>query len=241
MKRRVGQVGQGRWFYGVALAIAAALMLAGCSTLPSTVATRPLSPVAAGSIRRIAVLPFTTAGLALAGAPEPGSEPLSEPPGDTVTRAVLTAMRDQPDWQIIDELTVGEALRQLYGEVRAPTAAEAQAVAKVLHADAVLRGDLRVFEERIGSELAAKRPAHVEFGVELLRVDGVAVWQGEYAEQQQSLSENLWNLPGFVRAGGTWVRARELAALGAAQIVGRLHTALYGATPKKGGKKKTAP
>jgi len=228
--------------YGVAIAIAAALVLAGCSTLPSNVATRPLSPVAAGSIRRIAVLPFTTSGLAPAGATEPGSEPLSEPPGDTVTRAVLTAMRDQPDWQIIDELTVGEGLRQLYGEVRAPTAAEAQAVAQVLRADAVLRGDLRVFEDRIGSEFAAKTPAHVEFGVELLRADGVAVWQGEYAEQQQSLSENLWNLPGFVRAGGTWVRARELAELGAAQIVGRLHTALYGAAPaKKSSKKKPSP
>ena len=240
MKRRGGQMEQRRWFHGVAIAAAAAGVLTSCSALPSNVATRPLSPVPAGSIRRIAVLPFTTAGLAPAGAPEAGSEPLSEPPGDTVTRAVLTAMRDQPDWVIIDDLTVGEGLRRLYGEVRAPTAAEAQAVAKVLQADAVLRGDLRVFEERIGSELAAKRPAHVVFGVELVRADGVAVWQGEYAEQQQSLSENLWNLPGFVRAGGTWVRAGELAELGAAQVADRLHTALYGAAPaKKSSKKKT--
>lgn len=234
MKGRAGVVS------GIAVAIVAAGLLAGCNPVPSNVSTRPLSPIPAGAIRRIAVLPFTTAGLAPARAPEPGSEPLSEPPGDTVTRAVLTAMRDQPDWQIVDELTVGEGLRQLYGEVRAPTASEAQAVAKVLHADAVLRGDVRVFEERIGTELAAKQPAHVVFGIELLRADGLAVWQGEYAEQQQSLSENLWNLPGFVRAGGTWVRARELAELGATQIVDRLHTALYGKSAKPPTKKKPA-
>jgi hypothetical protein len=172
--------------------------------------------------------------LNLERATEPGAEPLSESPGETVTRAVLTAMRSHPEWQLVDELTVGEALRQLYGEVRAPTASEAQAVGKLLRADAVLRGDVRVFDERIGSELAAKRPAHVVFAVELLRLpDGTAVWQAEYAEQQQSLSENLWNLPGFVRAGGTWVRAGELAQLGATQVVTQLRTALYGPPPAK--------
>ena len=151
-----------------------------------------------------------------------------------VTQAVLTAMGEHSEWQLVDQLTVGEALRQLYGEVRPPTTSEAQAVGKLLHADAVLRGEVRLFEERIGSELAAKRPAHVVFAAELLRLpDGVAVWQAEYAEQQQSLSENLWNLPGFVRAGGTWVRAGELAQLGATQMVTRLFTALYGPPPKK--------
>jgi hypothetical protein len=135
---------------------------------------------------------------------------------------------------LVDELTVGEALRQLYGEVRPPTSSEAEAVGQLLHADAVLRGEVTVFEERIGTELAAKRPAHVAFAVELLRLPAsVLVWQAEYAEQQQSLADNLWNLPGFVRAGGVWVRAGELARLGANQIVTRLHTALYGPSHRK--------
>jgi hypothetical protein len=213
------------------------VLLASCNPVPSTVASRPLAQIAPGSIRRIAILPFTTAALEPT-TPEPGEEPLAEPPGDTVTRAVATAMHEQPAWQIVDDLTVGEALRRHYGEVRAPTASEAQAAATILQVDAVVRGDVRVFEERIGTELAAKRPAHVVFGVELMRPDGVALWQGQYAEQQQSLSENLWNLPGFVRAGGTWVRARELAEIGAAQLVDDLHTALYGPAPRRGAKKK---
>jgi hypothetical protein len=223
---------------GLGVACVVATLVMGCNPVPSTVAARPLTPIAPGTIRRIAVLPFTTAALAPPSAPERGEEPRSEPPGDTVTRAVVTAMREDPAWQLVDELTVGEALRRLYGEVRAPTASEAQAAAKLLQVDAVLRGDVRVFEERIGTELAAKRPANVAFGIELLRADGVAVWQGQYAERQQSLSENLWNLPGFVRAGGTWVRARELAEIGAGRLVEQLHTALYGPPPRRGAKRK---
>ena len=228
-------MGGGRQMARSAVGLAGTLLvLAGCNPGPVTVATRPLSPIAAGEIRRIAVLPFTTAGLASDREREPGTEPLAEPPGDTVTRAVATAMAEYQDWQLADDLTVGEAFHQLYGEVRAPTAAEAVAVGKLARIDAVVRGEVKVFEERIGTGLAAKRPAHVIFALELVRIsDGVSVWQGEYAEQQQSLSENLWNLPGFVRAGGTWVRAGELAELGATEIVGRLHTALYGPPPKK--------
>ena len=131
----------------------------------------------------------------------------------TLSRAVTTAMAEYKDWQLADDLTVGEGFHRLYGEVRAPTAAEAVAVGKLVRVDAVVRGELKVFDERIGTELAAKRPAHVIFAIELVRVsDGVSVWQGEYAEQQQSLSDNLWNLPGFVRQGGTWVRAGERRA-----------------------------
>jgi len=228
---RAGHVAHG----AAGLAGVLSLALAACNPAPVTVATRPLAPVAAGEIRRIAVLPFTTAGLVVDhGADELGSEPLAESPGDTVTRAMAAAMGEYKDWQIVDDLTVGEAFRQLYGQVRAPTPAEAQSVGKLLRADAVVRGEVKVFEERIGTELAAKRPAHVIFAAELVRIaDGTSVWQGEYAEQQQALSENLWNLPGFVRAGGTWVRAGELAQLGANQMVDRLHTALYGPPPRR--------
>jgi hypothetical protein len=218
------------------LAIASVwLMAAGCSSLPATVASRPLAPVAVGEIRRIAVVPFTSAALVTDATTERGAEPLVEPPADTVTRAVRTAMSEHPEWQVVDDLTVGEAMRQVYGAGRAPTASEAASVGKLVRADAVLRGDVRIFEERIGSELAAKRPAHVDFAVELVRLsDGAGVWQAEYAEQQQSLSDNLWNLPGFVRAGGTWVRAGELTQLGANQLVTRLRDALYGPPPRKG-------
>jgi hypothetical protein len=213
-------------------ALTAGVLVAGCNPLPRTVASKPLEPIQRGSIRRIAVLPFTSVGLERS-APEPGEERLPEPPADTVTRAVRSAMEARREWELVDEITVGEALRQLFGELRAPTPEEARRVGQHLRADAVLRGQVTAFEERIGSELAAKRPARVAFAVELLRVPGAAaIWQAQYADQQQSLSENLWNLPGFVRAGGTWVRAGELAAIGADQVVTRLHETLFGPPPR---------
>src|SRR5205085_12615944 len=183
---RGGWIMAGRMVARFAVVLASTtLLVAGCNPLPVTVAARPLTPIAKGEVRRIAVLPFTTTGLSTERTNELGSEPLPEPPGDTVTRAMQTAMREYGDWQIVDDLTVGEAFRQLYGEVRAPTPEEAAAVGRALRADAVVRGQVKVFDERIGSELAAKRPAHVIFAAELVRMtDGAPIWQAEYAEQQ---------------------------------------------------------
>src|SRR5436190_13169108 len=139
---------RGGWMmarFAVVLA-STSLLVAGCNPLPVTVAARPLTPIAKGEVRRIAVLPFTTTGLSTERTDELGGEPLPERPGDTVTRAVQTAMRDYGDWQIVDDLTVGEAFRKLYGEVRAPTPEEAVAVGRALHADAVVRGQVKVFD-----------------------------------------------------------------------------------------------
>jgi hypothetical protein len=85
------------------------------------------------------------------------------------------------------------------------------------------------FDERVGTEIAADRPAHVAFAVELVRMpEGHVVWQGEYDEQQQALSDNFWNIGGFFHTGARWVRAYELAAIGAHDIATRLHDALFG-------------
>ena len=211
-----------------AVALVALVVLEACNPAPTNVTVRRLAAVASGSIRRIAVLPFTEA--ALEKQPTvPGQEPLAEPPGETVTRAMTEALRRFADWQITDPLVVGEAFRRLYGEVRAPTQDEARAVGALLAVDAVIRGQVTAFAERIGTEFAAEQPARVDFAAELIRMPTAdVVWQGEYSEQQQALSDNLWNLGGFLHAGGKWVRARELAAIGAAQIASRLHDALVG-------------
>jgi hypothetical protein len=218
------------WTSGIAIAVA---LLAGCNPAPVRVAARALAPLAPGTIRRIAVLPFTASPAVLARRSEVGQEPIVEPPADSVTTAMMEAMRRRPTWEIVDLLLRDEAFRQLYGEVRAPTPEEARKVGELLGVDAVLRGQVSEFEERVGTEFAAERPARVVFGVELVRIpSGEAVWQAEYAETQEALSDNLWNLRGFLRAGARWVRARELAALGADQVATRLHVALYGGTGK---------
>ena len=215
-----------------ALGVGVVTVVAGCNPAPVTVQARQLAPISHGSVHRIAVLPFTASGDALRPPPpEPGQAAPVGAPADTVTLAVVTALERMPVWQIVDDAVTRDLFRRLYGEVRAPTPAEALAVGKALGADAVLRGEVREYEERVGTELAAKRAARVVFAVELVRVPGgERLWQAEYAETQRALSDNLWNLFGFLRAGGRWLRAHELAALGAEHVTGRLHRALYGVT-----------
>lgn len=209
--------------------LAAVVTASACNPAPVTVASRRFEQVTPGEIRRIAVLPFTSGELATSEPRQRGEAAFLEPPADTVGRAMTEAMRRLADWKLIDAMVVTEAFRFLYGEVRAPTPTEAVAVGKLLNVDAVLRGQVTAFEERIGGDFGVERPARVVFAVELMRIpSAVAVWQGEYAEQQQALSENLLNLPGFMRAGGKWLRASELAALGADRMAAQLHDALYG-------------
>ncbi len=163
-----------------------------------------------------------------------GEEPLAEPPAETVTRAVDDELRKSPDWQITDALVTGEAFRRLYGEVRAPTRVEAEAVGKLLAVDAVLSGQVTEFQERVGAELGAQKPARVGFVVELIRIpSGESVWQAVYAETQQALTENLFNISGFFKAGGRWVRAGELAGIGAQKVSAEMHTALFGTSTAK--------
>ncbi len=222
------------------VAVALASGLAGCSaTASGNVAAHRLLPLAPGEIRSIAVMPFTQAGLHLPPS-EPGQEPLVEPPADTATRVMAEALRRYPDWQIVDPAAVTNTFVRLYGEVRAPTPEEAVAVGKRLGIDAVLRGEVLAFDERVGSEIGAKRPAHVGFAVELDRIpSGERVWQAEYDETQQALSDNFLNVAGFFRAGAKWVRAGELAEIGAEQVAAPLHETLTGSKKPPPGRRAT--
>jgi hypothetical protein len=228
-------VRRGRW---AGLAAGAALMvvgLAACDPAPK-VATRRFTPVSPGEIRRIAVLPFAASDQALraATAPDPGQEPLGESPDVTVRNAVADAMQRYTDWQILSDQVVDEVVSKELGSLRPPTEAEGRAIGKALGIDAVVRGDVLTFRERIGTDLGVSRPAYVDFAVEATRVlDGAVVWQGRYTEEQQALSDNFLNISGFFKTGARWVRARDLAVIGAAQIAYGLHVALFGekATP----------
>ena len=208
----------------------------GCNPAPKNVTARRLAAIPQGEIRRIAVLPFATGENVRPHELAAGEEPLVEPPAETVTRAVDDELRKSPDWQITDALVTGEAFRRLYGEVRAPTAAEALAVGKLLAVDAVVRGQVTEFEERGGAELAAQTPARVGFAVELVRIpSGDPVWQAVYAESQKALTDNLWNLPGFLQTRGRWVRAGELAGIGAQKVAAEMHTTLFGTSTARAG------
>jgi hypothetical protein len=89
-----------------------------------------------------------------------------------------------------------------------------------LQADAVVSGTIYRFRERVGTSVAATSPASVSFGLELIRVfDGRKLWARAFDETQRSLDKNLFRLGDFLKKGGKWLTAEELAAYGLKEVM----------------------
>jgi hypothetical protein len=69
------------------------------------------------------------------------------------------------------------------------------------------------FQERRGGNLAVEKPASVAFHVHLMKENKV-LKVFSFDETQQALSDNVLRLGDFVRRGGKWVTAGELAREG---------------------------
>ncbi len=90
-------------------------------------------------------------------------------------------------------------------------------------ADAVISGIVYRFRQRIGTTLSVDSPASVGFGIHLLRTsDGRLLWSRHFDETQRSLSEDLFKLGAFVKRGGRWLAAEELAAYGLKELMASL-------------------
>jgi hypothetical protein len=84
-----------------------------------------------------------------------------------------------------------------------------------LEADGIILGYVYRFRERKGFSLSVEKPASVAFEIHLIRVaDGAIVWRGIFDKTQTSLMENLLQVASFLKEGGKWVTAKELAAEG---------------------------
>lgn len=93
-------------------------------------------------------------------------------------------------------------------------------IGRTVQADAVLSGYIYRYQERMGSQMAAERPASVAFSLHLIRTaDGADVWSGYVDETQQALSENLLNMAAFWRRKGRWVSADEMADAGLDELI----------------------
>jgi hypothetical protein len=76
------------------------------------------------------------------------------------------------------------------------------------------------YEEREGGAAGVRTPASVAFALKLYRVkDGVLLWEGSYAETQESLSDDVGTFSLFVRRGGRWQTADELARYGVEEML----------------------
>ncbi|MFO7931154.1 MAG: hypothetical protein R6U97_07085 [Desulfosalsimonas sp.] len=108
-----------------------------------------------------------------------------------------------------------------FGAVEKQTPLEAaRSLGRNLEVDYVLVGNVWRYRERIGGPYGVDQPASVAFGLYLLRVeDARSVWEVQFSETQQPLSENLFRAPEFIRRGAKWVTAKELAGHGLDDIM----------------------
>ncbi len=90
-------------------------------------------------------------------------------------------------------------------------------------ADAVLLGYVFRWEERVGSDFSAMKPASVSFDLHLIETEeGKVVWTEEFDKTQKSLSENLLEIKTFIKGKGRWLTAKGLAEIGIAGMVKKL-------------------
>jgi len=204
------------------------LLLASCSFAPTNLQVRTADDLKSRGIKRIAVMPIEFAGdanISSYGSNEPAQRKAGEKnPGAVVTGDVYTALAAAPNWQVVSEREVGEAIATLAGK----SGNQARRLGELVFADGVIFGRVVRFRERVGEDLGAQSPASVAFTLQLVDVKrGDIVWTAEYQETQQPLSANLFALGDFTRRGAKWLTAEELARDGVRQAVEQLNQLLY--------------
>lgn len=96
----------------------------------------------------------------------------------------------------------------------------AQKLAFQLKVDSVLMGWIFRYRERIGNAWGVEQPASVAFMALLFDGgDGKLLWRGKFDETQKPLSENVLLFFSFVRRGGRWLTAKQLASDGISRIL----------------------
>ncbi len=85
-------------------------------------------------------------------------------------------------------------------------------VAAALNVDAVLKLTLSQYDERIGTRIAASRPARVDFMIELFDAKGTRIWEGSYHRQDEALTDNLLHVKEHFKGGMPtgWRTAHEM-------------------------------
>ncbi len=96
-------------------------------------------------------------------------------------------------------------------------------VARCLPAELILVPQLLKWQNRVGGEWGVEQPAMVAFDLCLINAREKELLQRfHFEEQQSSLSENIFHWKDFVRRGGRWITAPELAREGISQGLSEL-------------------
>ena len=138
-----------------------------------------------------------------------------------VENVFLDRLREQRAFILIPPERVGGIYEGVTARLfKADVLQVMEEVGKELEADGVVLGYVYRFTERKGYSMGADKPASVAFEIHLIRVsDGTIVWKGIFDETQASLMENLLQISAFIKKGGKWVTAKELAGEGMDEVL----------------------
>jgi len=231
------------WFCTLAIA---SLLMGGIACSGPKVTTQTSKELPRYQIRTIALMPFTSLGTPQVrdpadmylSAPQSvkGSDiSLGVPTGvesqlkqtitvpayaaEKLTQLFWTRLKNRPGVLVLPPTQVVAAkvaIQPVEGTTKATPERQAADLAAKLKADAVLMGQVLVYQERSGGKLGASPPATVGFEVKAVAADGQLLWVGNYYEQQKPLTQDFL---GFVQHGGVFVTAEELAQYGADQVL----------------------
>ena len=215
----------------IILAIVLHLTFSGCSFVPANLQSKQSGDLESRRIRRIAVLPPAVTAVTPAPSVPFGAAPVvarnseKEAP-ESLARYTHAAMAALPNWQVVSESEVREAVMNV-----PPSSEEAQArlkrIGETVYADAVIMGRVQRYRERVGDEWGAKSPASVAFVLDLVDVRrGDIIWTARFDETQKSLSESIFSLGDIGQRGVRWLSVDQLAQEGVKKAVGQLHDIL---------------
>lgn len=210
----------------VILALAGLFLLSGCTGMTPLIQAQPIE-----NVNKILVMPFKDLAaiyghdgnircplcgdVFAAGVVPDGVEgPLSE--------KLFNTMSERFGYDLVAPEQVRESFPDLIAaEARGRSDREMLLeIGRHLEVDAVLVGHLYRYQDRVGVAYSVDSPASVAFDVHLLQVsDGRIVWTGRFDETQRALSDNALKISTFLKGGGQWMTADQMAALGIEDVL----------------------
>ena len=152
------------------------------------------------------------------------AEPVPQDVANKMTDDLFERLLKDKDYDLISPAqTRGVFLSLVSSELVSNDIEIYKKVGRAFSADTVLMGYIYRWREREGTAYAVNRPASVAFDLYLIRSDdGAILWKGKFDKAQRSLSENILDMDTFLKGGGKWMNAEELAGLGLEDLLIKL-------------------
>jgi hypothetical protein len=204
------------------VACVAVLALVACSVIrPAPVVQNQTLKVPPGTLKRVAVLPFTHRDTMRPSTEVSATSP--EIAAELVARFITESMAKRG----IDVIPASDLKTALNAQglkamdINPRTAADL-AAAK-FGATAIMIGQVSRYRERQGEKYGSTGAASVAFNASIYTTDPVQrVWSSRFDETQRALSEHIVNARRYPGGGMRWLTAAELAQWGADSAIATL-------------------